>query len=243
MIAAEPKRRRGGPRGIDWSAVPNLGKVADVVIAGRLGCSQQAVQLARKAAGIPPFRHVRPMNRSVDWSKVEGMGERSDGELAQELGVSKSTVAWQRKKAGIAGAPRSRVPESELGQRPDVEIAREAGVHRASVSHMRRVRGIPRYQRIDWSKVDLARPTRDLVAELGCSRRALFDQRRLRGISIERGHRPIGPEIARARDAALTLIAAGMGRFQAAKRVAAARGVRLSTLRASLQRSKKGKAA
>jgi uncharacterized protein YjcR len=84
---------RGAKPICDWDAQP-LGKMPDLKIAERLGCSQVAVFKQRVARGIPPCR------TSIRWEYV-GLGLKPDRVIAEQIGCKTNTVHYQRKKRGI----------------------------------------------------------------------------------------------------------------------------------------------
>lgn len=94
---------RTGPKGIDWLAVPDLGQVADRVIAERLGVHRASVAMARHRLGIPYTRTRDTAPKRIDWTLVP-LGQKPDRVIAAELGVTKEAVRFQRKKRGIAAS-------------------------------------------------------------------------------------------------------------------------------------------
>jgi hypothetical protein len=84
---------------IDWSAVADLGEVPDRVIAERLGCTQSAVSVARRRAGVPAWDTSRAPKR-IAWDE-QPLGRVADLELARRLGCAATTVGAARKLRGI----------------------------------------------------------------------------------------------------------------------------------------------
>jgi hypothetical protein len=141
----------GGPKGIDWDAMDDLGKVPDGVIAQRLGITSAAVLSARKKRGIEAFGGQRTGGKGIDWDSVSDLGSVPDAEIAQRLNISVAAVGSQRQRRGIerfrgsGGAPSKDIDWSKqpLGKVPDVELARQLGLHHTSVMYQRRKRKIP----------------------------------------------------------------------------------------------------
>ena len=77
-----------------------LGKLPDVEIARRLGCTAGAIGYKRKQLAIPAPPLERPPHK---WTKrqIAWMGKIADAEIARRIGRSPSLVGMKRRELGI----------------------------------------------------------------------------------------------------------------------------------------------
>lgn len=73
-------------KGIAWDLQP-LGKITDAELARRLGCTAEAVWIARKNRGIPSLRRIRAKVAASDLADLP-FGCLHDREISREFGFS-----------------------------------------------------------------------------------------------------------------------------------------------------------
>lgn len=103
------KRKPGSP--IDWSQIPELGKLPDAQVAAIYGLKVQTVANGRRLQGIPStdrFAHKKASHK-IDWDNEKRLGQVPDRVLQRLLKIgSASSVSQARTRRGI---PRFEAPD------------------------------------------------------------------------------------------------------------------------------------
>lgn len=144
-----------GAKRIDWSQVD--WRLPNVRIAKLIGCSREAVRVARLKVGIEPDSTDRTALRAVLKQRLldAGAGTKFDSEVARSMGVTTQRVYLLRKEFGIPAfrTEASKViDDPRLGKISDTELAKARGVSVFSVWKARTKGGIPaRFATGEWN--------------------------------------------------------------------------------------------
>lgn len=143
--------QRGGRRRFQWTerALSLLGRLADGMVARRLGVGKVVVVTERRLRGIPSFRPLPPRRRWTE-EMLGLLGRESDRAIARRYGIGTKSVQQKRTGRGIAAQNERGKPIAgtarlkALLRLSNREVREKSGLSSSMARALRQRFGLPR---------------------------------------------------------------------------------------------------